>query len=108
MVSLDRPEMIYVSPAYEEIWGKSCQSLYEDPLSWLDAVHPEDRDRLSATLKAVGKGDYNAEYRIVRPDGSIRWIRDRGFPVLDAQGRPYRRAGIAEDITCLKQAELEA
>ena len=107
IISLDGPQMLYVSPAYEEIWGKSSASLYENPMSWLSTVHPDDRDCLLAILENLDGGDYDAEYRIVRPDGSIRWIRDRGFSINDAQGRPYRRAGIAKDITVHKQAEAE-
>ncbi len=108
MISLDRPEMIYVSPVYEKIWGKSCESLYQQPRSWIDTVHPEDRDCLLASIEKLSTQEYDAEYRIVRSDGSIRWIRDRGYPVYDAQGRAYRRAGVATDITSHKQAELES
>ena len=93
-------EMLYVSPAYEEIWGRSCQSLYASPRTWLEAIHPEDRARvLEAAIARQARGDYNEEYRIVRTDGSIRWIRDRAFPVLDPLGTVYRIAGVAEDIT---------
>jgi len=106
MTSPDKSEMLYVSPAYEEIWGRTCQSLYQDPRSWLDAIHPEDRPRVlaAAHAKQVG-GAYDEEYRIVRPGGAVRWIRDRGFPVTDHAGQVYRIAGIAEDITGRKRAE---
>ena len=106
MTSPDKSEMLYVSPAYEEIWGRTCHSLYKEPRSWLDAIHPEDRARVMAAAheKQVG-GAYDEEYRIVRPDGAIRWIRDRGFPVTDHAGQVYRIAGIAEDITGRKRAE---
>jgi PAS domain S-box len=92
-------EMIYISPAYEEIWGRSCDSLYCHPRSWIDAVHPDDRDRVKAALRMEARGDYHEEYRIVRPDGTIRWIRDRAFPIRDDSGTVYRIAGIAECIT---------
>jgi PAS domain S-box-containing protein len=105
--SVDHAQIIYVSPAYEQIWGRSCENLYEQPSSWLEAIHPEDRDRVEAALKGQIQGDYDVEYRIVQPDNSIRWIRDRGFPVQDAQGQVYRLAGIAEDITSRKQVEEE-
>jgi PAS domain S-box-containing protein len=104
---VDHAQIIYVSPAYEQIWGRSCENLYEQPSSWLEAIHPEDRDRVEAALKGQIQGDYDVEYRIVQPDNSIRWIRDRGFPVQDAQGQVYRLAGIAEDITSRKQVEEE-
>jgi PAS domain S-box-containing protein len=100
--------MIYVSPAYEEIWGRSCASLDESRQNWLAAVHPEDLQRVyEATLTKLTDGHYNEIYRIRRPDGSQRWIRDRAFPVRDQNGTVYRVAGIAEDITALKQAEHE-
>jgi PAS domain S-box-containing protein len=95
-----KQEMLYVSPAYEYIWGRSCSSLYRAPLSWLDAIHPDDRERVrQAAIADQASGSYVEEYRIVRPDGSIRWIRDRAFPVRNASGAVYRIAGIAEDIT---------
>ena len=93
-----KKEMLYVSPAYQEIWGRSCESLYASPRDWIEAIHIEDRKRV---LQAAGKqaaGAYREEYRIVRPDGSIRWIRDRAFPVL-RDGELYRVTGVAEDIT---------
>lgn len=95
-------EMIYISPAYEEIWGQSCESLYRQPRSWMDAVHPEDQPRVQAALRKEARGEYYEEYRIVRPDGTIRWIRDRAFPIRDDSGTVYRIAGIAECITAQK------
>src|SRR6516165_8569789 len=89
-------EVLYISPAYERVWGRSCQSLYEEPRSFLDAVHPDDRDRVRvAALEKHGRGEStDEEYRVVRPDGSVRWIRDRAFPVRDATGQVYRMVGI--------------
>jgi len=102
----DKSHMIYVSPAYETIWGRSRQSLYDSPRDWLDAVHPDHREQvLQAALAEQQTGTYDKEYRIVRPDGGVRWIRDRAFPVRDAGGEIYRIAGIAEDITLRKEAE---
>ncbi len=100
----DEGRLLYVNPAYEEIWGRSCQSLYDDPRSWLKAVHPDDLERVKA---ALGKPEevFDQEYRIVRPDGSVRWIWDRSFPIREkADGRP-RKAGITVDTTDRKQAE---
>ena len=98
-------EMLYISPAYEKIWGRSCEALYASPRDWLDALHPDDRERvLAAATAKQARGDYNEEYRIVRPDGSIRWIHDKAFPVRDPAGRVYRIAGVAEDITERKRA----
>ena len=101
-------EMLYISPAYDEIWGRSSQDLYSSPRGWLEAIHPEDRERVlhaAQTHQALGR--YAEEYRIVRPDGSVRWISDRAVPVADDQGRVYRIAGIAEDVTERRRAEAE-
>lgn len=91
-------KIYYVSPAYETIWGRTAASLYANPVQWSDAVHPEDRARLKELLISKARGHYEAEYRIVRPDGSVRWIRDRGFPVTEADGTISRMIGIARDI----------
>ncbi len=97
--------VLYVSPAYEEIWGRSCQSLYENPRSFRDTVHPDDReDNLHHILNNPAKG-YDKEYRIIRPDGSVRWVRDRAYPIPDESGEVYRIAGIATDITSKKESE---
>jgi signal transduction histidine kinase len=79
--------------------------LYQDPHSFIAAIHPEDDHRVVEILERNPERDFEIEYRIVRPDGSIRWIRDRAFPIKDELGRFYRIAGIAEDITERKQAE---
>ena len=101
-------EVLYVSPAYRSIWGRSCESLYRSPRSWLEAIHPEDRERvLQAALTKQMVGTYDEEYRIVRPDGSTRWIRDRAFPVHDGAGSVSRIVGVADDITDRKKAEEE-
>ncbi len=96
-------DLFYVSPAYEQVWGRTCQSLYETPDSFLNAIHPDDRERIRNAY--LNRDLFMYEYRIVRPDGSIRWILDRGFPVHDAKGHVYRLAGLAEDITENKLAE---
>lgn len=100
-----KKSMLYVSPAYEEIWRRSCQSLYDTPWSWVEAIHPEDRERvLEAARTKQARGDYAEEYRIRRPDGAIRWIRDEAFPVRDQSGAVIRIAGVAEDITVRRLA----
>ena len=100
--------VLYISPAYESIWGRSCESLYLSPRSWLDAIHPDDRERvLEAALTKQVIGTYDEEYRIVRPDGSIRWIRDRAFPVRDGSGSVSRIAGVADDVTERRKVEEE-
>lgn len=99
--------VLYVSPAYQDIWGRSVGELYRDPRQWTGAIHAEDRERvLKATSEQQASGEYDEEYRILRPDGTLRWIRDRAFPIRDAQGEVYRLVGTAEDITERKLAEL--
>lgn len=107
MTSAGMTEMLYISPGYERIWGRTCKSLYEKPDDWLDAIHPDDRSKIekaSRTFPDLGAIE-EVEYRIIRPDGSIRWIRAKAFPVRDASGQVYRIAGIAEDITDRKSTE---
>ena len=105
MSDATRSEIIYVSPAYQEIWGQTCESLYAAPQKWIEAIHHEDRPRILELLgQQQGTGEYDEIYRIVRPDGSIRWIQDRAFPIRDEVGKIYRVAGIADDITKRKQA----
>jgi diguanylate cyclase (GGDEF)-like protein/PAS domain S-box-containing protein len=109
LTNCEKTEMCYISPAYESIWGRSCADLYDNPKSWLDAIHPADRERVVAAAHTQQtSGAYDEEYRIVRPDGSVRWVHDRAFPVTDETGAIYRIAGIAEDITERKQLEREA
>ncbi|RMH61451.1 MAG: PAS domain S-box protein [Zetaproteobacteria bacterium] len=106
MTDPEKNTMLYISPGYEEIWGRSCESLYAHPSNWLDAIHPEDRERvMQAAMTKQISGEYNEEYRIIRPDGSIRWIRDRAYPVRDEQGKVFRVTGIATDITEQKENE---
>ena len=105
MSTPDKSKIIYVSPAYEEIWGQSCSSLYATPRNWIEAIHPEDRkDVLESALTKQAAGEYDEVYRIIRPDGSIRWIQDRAFPIRDGCGKIYRIVGIADDITKRKEA----
>lgn len=106
MTDSKNSKVIYVSPAYEVVWGRTCASWYDAPHSRLEAVHPEDRERV---LLAIAKGQftegYDEEYRIVRPDGAIRWVHDRAFPIYDKTGEVYRLAGIAEDVTQRRRLE---
>ena len=104
--SLDGSQIYFINPAYEEIWGRSRESLIAQPESWLDAVHPEDREEVIANFEKQSRGEFvEYEYRIVRPDGEIRWIEAHVFPVRNEEGEIYRCAGSAQEITKRKRAE---
>lgn len=105
VADIELTHILYVSPAYEEIWGRTCQSLYEQPKSFVEAVHPEDKCQVIAILEQQRQTGFSHEYRIVKPDGSIRWIWERAFSVNDSAGNPYRVVGVSQDITDRKQAE---
>jgi PAS domain S-box-containing protein len=101
----DLDEMLYISSAYESIWGQSLESIYQEPQSFIEAIHPNDRLQVAEKIEQTWREGFEVEYRIVKPDGSERWIWDRGFPIKDETGQVYRIAGIAEDITERKHAE---
>ena len=104
--SLDARQIYFVNPAYEEIWGRSRESLIAQPESWLDTVHPEDREEVLANFEKQSRGEFvEYEYRIVRPDGEIRWVEAHVFPVRNEEGEVYRCAGSAQEITKRKRAE---
>ncbi|MGE0448857.1 MAG: PAS domain S-box protein [Vicinamibacterales bacterium] len=106
LTTVDKSEIQYLSPAFDSIWGRSRTEAMTIPTVWMDAIHPEDRDRvIKAAATEQVRGDYDEEYRIVRPDGEVRWIRDRAFPVRDEDGRVVRVAGVAEDITIRRHLE---
>ena len=101
-----RGALLYVSPAFETIFGRSCESLIASPGVWMDAVHPDDRERVEQAAYARSRrGEYDEVYRIVRPDGAVRWIRDRAFHMYDEAGELYRLVGTAADITEQRQLE---
>ncbi|MEG4427839.1 MULTISPECIES: PAS domain S-box protein [unclassified Microcoleus] len=105
MVNVQPQEIIYISPAYAKIWGRSCADLYAYGRFFTESFHPEDRDRVIATFTKQMESEKDIEYRIFRPDGQIRWIRARAFPIRNQAGQVYRIVGIAEDISESKQAE---
>jgi len=101
-------KVVYVSPGYQELWGRRCEDAYREPSSWLETVHPEDRERVLQALSTVrATGALSEVFRIIRPGGSVRWVRDRAFPIRDESGEVYRYAGIVEDITDSRRAEEE-
>jgi PAS domain S-box-containing protein len=106
MENADGTELLYVSPMYEQLWGRSCQSFYENPKDWIESIHPEDRQRVAKAFSQFREtGEYSEKFRIVRPDGMIRWIWDRGVLIRNESGKITRVAGVAEDITGRKRAE---
>jgi PAS domain S-box-containing protein len=105
---IDIEKNFYIGPAYERIWGRSRASLQANPRSFIDAVHPEDRARVLADLEVEKRGlPFDHEYRITLPDGSVRWIWDRGFPVRSAAGELVSYVGAAQDITERKRLEQD-
>jgi PAS domain S-box-containing protein len=101
-------EFLYVSPAYEQIWGRTCASIYRSPASRLEAIRPDDLEQCSILFAKQMRGeDVESEYRIRTPDGQEKWIRDRAFPVRDKEGHLIRLVGILEEITEQKRYEKE-
>ena len=96
----------YVSPAFETIWGRSVESLYANPHEWAEFVFSEDRERVNAAFAGLAESSkgLDIEYRIVRPNDEIRWVRLRGFNVRDAEGTLIRYAGIVTDLPIEKSS----
>jgi PAS domain S-box-containing protein len=106
MFSLPARTVEYVSPAYAAMWGRSVEALQQQPNSWLDAVHGDDRGHVSALWNALDEvPHYEAEFRIAMEDGSVRWVRDRLFAVRDRRGEVYRVARVTSDITRRREME---
>ena len=109
--SSDWQKVYYVNPAYEYIWGRSADSLYQNAMSWMEALPEEDRRRIYAYVAEISGDEMEPgvfpEYRVIRDDGSFRWMKARYYPIKNDQGRVYRVVGIAEDITDRKKSEAE-
>jgi PAS domain S-box-containing protein len=97
---------LYVSPAYEEVAGRPVASLPSETDALNRILHPEDRGRVDVALDALTRHEHEVEYRILRPDGTVRWMHARGFPIRDEQGEVTRIVGIAEDITTRRAGEI--
>jgi len=104
----EKRKVIYISPAYEVIWGRSAEDLYKRDDEWDESVHPDDLEYARDSFERIIQtgGGEQREYRIVHPDGSVRWVSDRGFAIKNKAGQVVRIAGIAEDITDRKQSEV--
>ncbi len=96
---------LYVSPAFERIWGISAAQLYQQPWVWLERVVEEDRSRVINAQSLQAGGHYRIEYRVSRPDGRMCWVEDQAFPVRNESGRVVRIVGTTRDITAQKAAE---
>ncbi|WP_415382462.1 PAS domain S-box protein [Halosimplex sp. TS25] len=105
MATEDAQEFVYLNPAFEEVWGIDREELYDEPLSFLDTVHPDDRDRVREEFTALPERDFDEEFRIRRSDGEVRWVRAKGASVRDADSGMERVVGIGEDVT--EQVERE-
>src|SRR5690606_22256676 len=103
----DFRELHYANPAYERIWGRGPDGRLLLLRDRLDTVHPEDRAAVDAALRSLPTSEYELEYRLIGPDGQLRWVRSRGYPIRNERGVVYRVAGITEDITDRKRAEQE-
>jgi two-component system, sensor histidine kinase and response regulator len=105
----DPPRTKYISPAYEDIWQRTREELYRNPVAWIDGIHPDDRQQASEAYARSMRGSVaEFECRVVRADGSIRYLRSRTRPIVDAKGHYVRLVGLAEDITRQRAAEEDA
>ena len=106
MFSVPARSLEYVSPAYATIWGRAIDTLTHAPSSWLDAVHPDDRAHVATLWDGVHVAPhYDAEFRVVLPDGAMRWVRDRVFPVRDGRNDVFRVARVTSDVSRRKEME---
>jgi PAS domain S-box-containing protein len=108
MLPASANQTLYVSPSYEHIWGRSCASIYQNPMSWLEAVHPDDQAPIQSRLASLMAGEsIDSEYRIRTPDNKEKWIQNRIFPIRDQNGQMIWFGGISTDITERKRLESE-
>lgn len=104
MANVPSGEIIFVSKAYERLWGKTREELLADRSTFLAPIHPDDRERVLRALPSQPSGKYEEVYRVMSPAGE-RWVRDRAFPVKNAAGDVVQLVGIASDITDVRQRE---
>jgi PAS domain S-box-containing protein len=111
ITDLEPERVLYASPSFERIWGLTLDALYANPRLWTDPIHSEDRARVINTfaewIGGDGSGEYDIEFRVIRPDGATRWIHERGVLIVNEQGKPYRASGISTDVTERRRAEEE-
>ncbi len=105
--SADNREMLYVSPSYEKVWGRTCQSLYDDPQSFMESVYRDDLEVVHAAFENyIHGGRFDLEYRIHRADGGLRWVHARSNAIYDDKGNIIKHVGVASDITDRKHSQL--
>lgn len=103
-------EMLYISPAFEKIWGVPCSEVFKNPQIFADSIHPDDQEKVLSVLNSMNfkkTSNFDYEYRIIRPDKEVRWICAKSLPVIDNKGEIIRRVGIARDITQKKTSQEE-
>jgi two-component system, cell cycle sensor histidine kinase and response regulator CckA len=105
LVDAHTGHLLLLTPPFERIWGRSRETMADADSAWLETVHPEDRARVGRMMRAKMSGSFDEQYQIVRPDGTVRWVRDRAFPVADPDGYVTRIAGVVEDVTELHAME---
>ncbi len=106
ITDVEPSKVVYVNPAYEAVWGRSRESLYQNHISFVEAIHADDRECVMDSLACQKRGQATeVEYRVVQPDGAVRWIIDRSSPIFDAQGKVRRIVGMAEDVTQSRETE---
>lgn len=106
IANVENGQMLYLSPAFETVWGYEPEQIFQRPELRREAVHPEDRDRLRRLVRAAhGTEGYDTEYRILRADGELRWVRERAHAVRNGAGLVYRLAGVSEDVTARHREE---
>jgi len=106
VVELDGYRPLYLSRMWEDIWGRTLDEAYRNPLAWVQAIHPDDMAVVGEARQAIEKGEpISRNFRVVRPDGTIRWVRARAFPVNNANRELYRVVGLVEDITDVRRTE---
>ena len=103
LLDLSTDQILYVSPAFEIVWGRTCDSLYADPLTLIKSVHPEDRVKVMSASSAENRKTLNQSYRILRPDGSLRWISSQTFLIHEKSSNTSYQVCVAEDISNQKQ-----
>ena len=107
MATTDLKKMIFINQAYERLFGKSSRSIYEDSLSFMKLIHPDDIQNFKKSMERHINNNWSITYRIIRPDGELRWVRNESAPVYDKHGKKYLIMGIARDITQNKRLEEE-